>query len=106
MPRITIENLASKAIECEDNSEKLLHVLLNHTDWMHACGGKGNCTTCKAIVLKGNEHLGPLSEAEIKFMNLNKLHANERLCCQVNVSGDIVIKVAEAYKLPHLKYSN
>ena len=106
MPRITIENLASKAIECEDNSEKLLHVLLKHTDWMHACGAKGNCTTCKAIVLEGIGHLGSLSEAEIKFTKLNKLQSNERLCCQVTVHGDIKIAVAEEYKLPHINYSN
>lgn len=106
MPRITIENLASKAIECEDNSEKLLQVLLKHTDWMHACGAKGNCTTCKAIILEGMEHLGALSDAEIKFTKLNKLRSNERLCCQVVPRGDIKIAVAEEYKLPHISYTN
>lgn len=106
MPRITIDNLASKAIECEYNSEKLLQVLLKHTDWMHACGAKGNCTTCKAIVLSGIEQLGPLTPAELKFAKMNKLQSNERLCCQVEVRGDIVIAVADEYKLPHITYSN
>ena len=105
MPRITIDNLASKAIECEDNSEKLLHVLLKHTDWMHACGAKGNCTTCKAVILDGIEHLGPRTPAEMKFAKMNKLRSNERLCCQVEVHGDIVIAVANEYKLPHISYS-
>jgi len=105
MPTITIENLASKTIECEGNSEKLLHILLAHTDWMHACGGKGNCTSCKAIVRRGMEHLGERSPAEIKFIKLNKLQSDERLCCQVMVMGDVVIAVANEFKLPHLKYT-
>jgi len=35
---------------------------------------------------------------------MNKLQNNERLCCQVQVSGDITIEVADEYKLPHLRY--
>lgn len=105
MPTITIENLASKTIECEGNSEKLLHILLKHTDWMHACGGKGNCTSCKAIIKRGMEHLGAHTHAELKYLKLNKLRSDERLCCQVEVKGDLVIAVAEEFKLPHLNYS-
>lgn len=106
MPRIIVENLASKTIECEDKTETLLQILLRHTDWMHACGAKGNCTTCKAIVLEGMEHLGERSPAEMKFVKLNKLRDNERLCCQVHVHGDVRIAVADAYKLPHLTYTD
>jgi 2Fe-2S ferredoxin len=105
MPRITIENLASKTIECEGKSEKLLQILLAHTDWMHACGGKGNCTSCKAIVKQGMAHLGERTPAENKFIKLNKLRADERLSCQVEVTGDIVIAVADEFKMPHINYS-
>lgn len=105
MPRIIIDNLASKAIESEDKSKKLLQVLLEHTDWMHACGGKGRCTTCKVVIKEGLEHFDSITLAEQKFINLNKLQRNERLTCQVTISNDVVVAVAEENKLPHLKYN-
>ena len=105
MPRIIIDNLPSKAIESEDKSKQLLQILLEHSDWMHACGGKGRCTTCKVIVKSGAKNFSSMTEAEQRFINLNKLHPNERLSCQVTISDDIVVAVAEEDKLPHLKYT-
>jgi 2Fe-2S ferredoxin len=104
MARIKVVNLLSKAIESTDKTKKLLQILLEHTDWMHACGGKGRCTSCKAIVVQGEENLGPITEAEKRFRRLHKLQDEERLTCQVCVSGDIIIRVADQNKLPHLQY--
>jgi len=105
MPRIIIDNLSSKAIECEDKSKKLLQTLLEQVDWMHACGAKGRCTTCKVVVIEGMEHFDSITDAEQRFINLNKLQPNERLACQVTISGDVVLAVSDENKLPHLKYS-
>lgn len=106
MPEIVIANLKSKSIHCEDKREKLLDILLRETDWMHACGAKGRCTTCKARVLSGMEHLGERSMSEMQYMKLNKLRDDERLTCQVVVSGDIRIEVPKSSQLPHLTYSD
>ena len=105
MATITIDNLQSKSIHCEDKRERLLDVLLTATDWMHACGGKGRCTTCKARILEGMEHLSERTEAEERYMKMDKLRANERLMCQVRTSGDVRLSVPRIYQLPHLKYS-
>ncbi|WP_421874936.1 2Fe-2S iron-sulfur cluster-binding protein [Marinoscillum sp.] len=105
MPEVTIENLHSKTIHCKSKTEKLLDILLEETDWMHACGMKGRCTTCTAIILKGHQHLNDPTEAEIRFIKLGKLGENERLSCQCQVSGDIRIRVPQAYQLPHIDYS-
>jgi len=105
MPRIIIDNLSSKAIECEDKSKKLLQILHEQVDWMHACGAKGRCTTCKVIVIEGLTHFDSITEAEQRFINLNKLQPNERLACQVTISGDVVVAVSDENKLPHLKYT-
>ena len=105
MPQIIVNNLAGKAIESKDQSKKLLQILLEHTDWMHACGGKGRCTTCKVIVKEGMEYFDPITEAEKRFINLNKLRPDERLSCQVAISDDVVVEVAKENKLPHLKYT-
>ncbi len=104
MANIILDNLQSKRIITKDKSEKLLHILLRETDWMHACGGKGRCTTCKMQVLEGSENLSEITEAEKKYIKLNKLHSDERLACQVSTNGDLTIRVKKENQLPHLRY--
>ena len=105
MPEITIKNLQSKTIHCPAKSEKLIDILLEETDWMHACGQKGRCTTCTAIILDGMDNLGTLSDAEKRFIKLEKLKPNERLACQATVQGDVTVSVPQMYQLPHISYS-
>lgn len=104
MPEITIANLQSKTIHSEKKSERLLDVLLRETDWMHACGGKGRCTTCKASIIQGMELLPPRNVNEERFFKLNKLQADERLVCQVGFEGNLIIEVPKETQLPHLNY--
>ncbi|MEM7297883.1 MAG: 2Fe-2S iron-sulfur cluster-binding protein [Bacteroidota bacterium] len=105
MPKVVIANLNGKSIHCEGKREKLLDILLSETDWMHACGAKGRCTTCKAKVLSGMEHFSPRTNVETQYSKLNKLRDDERLTCQVEVAGDITIEVPKETQLPHLTYS-
>ena len=105
MPNIKIANLNSKTIHCTGKREKLLDILLRETDWMHACGAKGRCTSCKARVLEGMEHLNERTLVETQYLKLNKLRSDERLTCQAEVEGDIVIEVPKENQLPHLSYS-
>lgn len=105
MPTVVIDNLQSKSIHCEDKRESLLDILLSGTDWMHACGAKGRCTTCKAKILKGSEHLSPRTRPEEQYVKLNKLREDERLTCQTLISGDVTVEVPKETQLPHLNYS-
>lgn len=75
-------------------------------DWMHACGGKGRCTTCKFSVVSGAAHLSPTTTHEARYRQQGDLRDSERLACQVRATGDVVIRVPEEGKLPHIKYSN
>ena len=104
MPKVVIANLKSKSIHCEHKREKLLDILLRETDWMHACGGKGRCTTCKARVLEGMSHLNERTLPELQYLKLNKLRDDERLTCQVLLEGDLTIEVPRETQLPHLDY--
>jgi ferredoxin, 2Fe-2S len=107
MARIVIVNLFKKQIEVGNLSKSLLqHFHDNHLDWMHACGGKGRCTSCKAIILKGAENIVRLTPAEIRYKDLGLLADNERLCCQARITGDVELAAPEEYKLPHLQYSD
>lgn len=107
MVKIVIENLAQKEVFPEGRVNSVLSVLhSNYIDWMHACGGKGRCTTCKMIVIEGAEHLSPPSEAELNYRKRNELATNERLACQTSVLGACKIRVPEETKLPHMTYTN
>lgn len=106
MPKLTVQNLAQLQVKIAPG-QTLLKALqdLGH-DWMHACGGKGRCTTCRIIVLQGMAHFGPLTEAEMRYSSRGRLKDNERLACQCTlVSGDAIGKVPEQTKLPHINYS-
>lgn len=106
MARIVIQNLR-KSIEVTDLSKSMLfNIQQGGIDWMHACGGKGNCTTCKAIVLKGKEYMDQCTQAELRYKRLGLLNDNERLACQVRIIGDVIIQVPEESKLPHLTYNS
>lgn len=106
MVKITIENLGEKVVEAAKADKSVLKLLHDHAvDWMHACGGKGRCTTCMMIVTRGMENLSEPTAAEEKFRSQNRLAQNERLACQARATGAVHIRVAEAYKLPHVKYS-
>ena len=106
MPKIFIQNM-EKTVVASNTARPLLFLLQDEfIDWMHACGGKGRCTTCKAIIVDGAENLSLRTKAEENYSEKGELLKNERLACQVLVYGDIVIKVPEESKLPHLNYSD
>ena len=107
MVKIIIENLAQKELLLSGASGSALqHFQAHFVDWMHACGGKGRCTTCRMIILKGAEHLGRLTPAEEKYRSEGLLRDNERLACQVRVTRDLVIRVPEDSKFPHITYTS
>lgn len=106
MARIVIANWAEKTLEVTDLSKTLLrHFHDNQLDWMHACGGKGRCTTCKTIIAEGAENFIPVTAAEQRYRQLGALKTTERLSCQAKITGDVRIIVPDEYMLPHIDYS-
>lgn len=107
MARIMIENLFKKTILVTDHSKPLLkHFQDHHIDWMHACGGKGRCTTCKVIILEGEGHFQDLTNHEKRYFREGALKPHERLACQAQIKGDVCLKVPAEYKMPHMDYSD
>ena len=106
MVKITIENLAEKEVHVNDLSRSVLrHLQDNSIDWMFACGAKGRCTTCRFIIVAGEDNILPFTEAELRYRSKGFLLANERLACQAKITGDVVIRVPDDSKLPHIQYS-
>lgn len=107
MPRIVIQNLGNLTIDSDHPDRKVIEIIhQNGTDWMHACGKKGRCTTCKMIVVEGMENLSPETDREIHYRNQNRLRVAERLSCQcMLLQGVLVIRVAAINKFPHVEYT-
>src|SRR4051812_36060628 len=96
MPVILIQNLHNLKLDVSDEKLPLLkHFQDHYLDWMHACGGKGRCTTCKLKVLNGLQNFEPLTEAEQRFHRLGALAEDERLSCQARIFGDVIVCVPE-----------
>ncbi|HNP96552.1 MAG TPA: 2Fe-2S iron-sulfur cluster-binding protein [Cyclobacteriaceae bacterium] len=107
MVKITIENLGKKELEINNAGDTILSSIQAHyIDWMHACGAKGRCTTCKLEVIFGKENLSEVTPAEKRYMERNELKESQRLACQARVMGDIIIRVPDEVKLPHLTYTD
>ncbi|HAA12950.1 MAG TPA: ferredoxin [Cytophagales bacterium] len=109
MPQILVENLQGLQISVPEGTTKsvLQIVQQNFVDWMHACGAKGRCTTCRMVVKEGMEGLSSPTRFEEKMRDKNRLAANERLSCQTQVQeGHIVIRVPKDTQLPHQTYSD
>ncbi|MFD2203921.1 2Fe-2S iron-sulfur cluster-binding protein [Shivajiella indica] len=107
MIKIVIENLNHFEIKSSENHRKVIELIHeNYIDWMHACGKKGRCTTCKMIVKEGLDNLSPLSPREEFFREKGRLSQSERLSCQAKIEKGVVrIRVAEENKFPHMVYS-
>ncbi|MGV3589747.1 MAG: 2Fe-2S iron-sulfur cluster-binding protein [Adhaeribacter sp.] len=105
MPKLVLQNLYQKEVLVMPGQKILTAIGAAGVDWMHACGGKGRCTTCRIIILAGMEGLGELTPPEIKYREQERLKANERLTCQCTLQTDAVGRVPEETKFPHQSYS-
>lgn len=105
MANLIIQNMSGLTLKVTNNSQSILQIVQeNYIDWMHACGAKGRCTTCRAIIVAGATHLEAMNEAE-KKMSV-RLNNNERLACQAKFTGqgDVTIRVPKGTQFPHIDY--
>ncbi|WP_035560981.1 2Fe-2S iron-sulfur cluster-binding protein [Hymenobacter sp. IS2118] len=106
MALLTIENLPGAVLTVPAGATLLAALQAAGHDWMHACGAKGRCTTCRLQVRTGLENLSPPTAAEERYRAAGRLLAHERLTCQARLAaGDVVGRVPEATQLPHVRYS-
>jgi 2Fe-2S ferredoxin len=105
MPLLTIENLPGATVEVPTGTTLLAALQAAGHDWMHACGAKGRCTTCRLQVRDGLDNLSPLTAAELRYRAAGRLQPNERLTCQAQLpAGSVTGRVPFATQLPHLRY--
>ena len=105
MTLLTIENLPGAAVSVPAGATLLAALQAAGHDWMHACGAKGRCTTCRLQLCAGQENLSPRTAAELRYQAAGRLLPNERLTCQAQLpAGNATGRVPEATKLPHVRY--
>ncbi len=107
MPQLVIENLHELSLPFDAAGQSILELAqAARLDWMHACGAKGRCTTCRVEIVDGEKHLPPDTPAEVRFRSANRLQSFERLSCQLKPVADLRVRIPDACKFPHMKYSN
>ncbi|GHA69032.1 2Fe-2S iron-sulfur cluster-binding protein [Pontibacter akesuensis] len=107
MPKLRVQNLFGLEVAVAEGQTLLKALQAQGTDWMHACGGKGRCTSCRIVVQQGLPNFSPLSAAELRYREKGRLKDNERLTCQCTLTGgEVTGNVPEQTKLPHMKYSS
>ncbi len=105
MALLTIENLPGAAVEVLPGATLLAALQAAGHDWMHACGAKGRCTTCRLQVRNGQDCLSTPTEAELRYRAAGRLLPDERLTCQARLpDGEVTGRVPEATQLPHVRY--
>lgn len=104
MSSIRILNLKGKKVMLSDRQSVLSGLQEQFVDWMHACGGKGRCTTCAFTVCSGMDQLSEPTHVERRFREEGRLGADQRLACQTRCLGEAEIEVPVSNQLPHVSY--
>jgi ferredoxin, 2Fe-2S len=104
MSELILQNLSGISVSVPPSHTLLKAIQAAGIDLMHACGGKGRCTTCRLVILQGQENFSSPSKAELKYRSGGLLKQNERLTCQCTLTGQAIGFVPRPTQLPHLKY--
>lgn len=59
----------------------------------HVCGGNARCSTCRVLILEGQEHCAPRTSAEQSLAKQLQFDLNVRLACQTEIQGEGTIKL-------------
>lgn len=105
MPELLVQNLGELSVKVAESQTVLQALQAAGQDWMHACGAKGRCTSCRMVLLSGHENLSPETAAELKFRASGRLKPTERLTCQTHLTGPVTCRVPRQTQLPHVRYT-
>jgi len=75
--------------ECEFILAASQQAGVSHT---HVCGGAARCSTCRVLVLEGQENCSSPEAAERDIAKRLRFPPNVRLACQTQVLGDITVR--------------
>lgn len=102
MPQVTfIKDGQEHTFEAQEGETLLDVALRNDLEIVHACGGNGCCTTCIIALKEHAENVSEPNDAELAMGIDPEDPKKERLSCQAQVKGDMVVEVT--YSLTQFK---
>jgi 2Fe-2S ferredoxin len=88
-------------LEVEENTSILEAAMEHGIPLYHTCGGNASCSTCRVLVLKGEENLSPIESAEAQVLDAFDLTPPHRLGCQALIlKGGVSVEIPERQKAP------
>ncbi len=60
---------------------------------MSVCGGRARCSTCRTLIVAGNDNLTTPTEAEAHLLGKLSAGSDVRLACQARVRGDVSVRL-------------
>lgn len=88
-----------QSVNCPIDSTILEATLANNINHTHACGGQGNCSTCRVSIMEGIDNCSPRNNVEQKIATTLNFPTEIRLACQTKLSGDISMRRMVSDKL-------
>lgn len=85
-----VEFVGDRSVKINEDQTILEASLASSIPHYHACGGNGECSTCRVFVQAGAEFLSPLSRKEQVLRKKIPFPGNVRLACQTYVTGPLV----------------
>ncbi len=85
-----IEFIGDRSLKIGEGQSILNASLTAGVPHYHACGGNAKCSTCRILVVEGEEFLTPCNEKEKELRKTIHFPSNVRLACQTFVTGSPV----------------
>lgn len=89
MPQLTVEGVGTFSVP---ENKRLVNALIDEaaTDQLHACGGKGKCTTCRVEFIKGEPE--KMTGQEQQILRERGVEG-VRLSCQMLCDHDMEVRL-------------
>src|SRR5262245_50974924 len=88
--KYSVEFAEERVIEVTESQTILEASLSAGIPHFHACGGNAKCSTCRVLVMEGDERLTPPTRPESFLKNQMHFPPSVRLACQTRVTGSPV----------------
>ena len=100
MPKITFKD-AQLTFEVEKGLSILEAALEHQVPIYHTCGGNCSCSTCRVLVISGQENLSSVEAGEAQILDSFDLKAPHRLGCQALImDGHVEVDIPKRDKAP------
>ena len=82
-----VEFAEEKVVEIRKDQSILDASLSAGIPHFHACGGNAKCSTCRVLIVEGDDRLTPPGQKENFLKNQMHFPPNVRLACQTRVTA-------------------